>query len=247
MVATREAFQPVAVRASSRWRFALRCAVDLQLLTIERFLAPRLARLRGRVLDAGAGEGPWRERLQDADYVGLDVDDAASFGMSRDSRIVYYDGRTMPFEAASFDHALSVEVLEHVRDPALFIGELARVVRPGGTLLMTVPWSARLHHLPHDYQRFTRFGLERLLADGGFVDVVVVERGNDVAVIANKLTVAMVVLARTTDASLAWRWPLALLLAPLAAGFVVAAHVALAAGLGSRLDPLGYAVTAVRP
>lgn len=56
-----EAFKPLAVRppSSNPRLFAVRCAVDLQLLTLVRFLQPVLARLRGRVLDVGAGEAPW--------------------------------------------------------------------------------------------------------------------------------------------------------------------------------------------
>lgn len=246
--ASKEAFQPIALRAPGEapWLFALRCVVDFQVLTIHRFLRPRLARLEGRVLDVGAGQSPWRAMLSRADYVGIDVERADDFGMRRNPAVVHYDGRIIPFPDGAFDHVLCVEVLEHVDDAEAFVCELARVLGPGGSLVLTIPWSARLHHLPHDYRRYTRHGLQRLLAGAGFRDIEIGERGNDVAVVANKLIVIGLSLVRARGGAVLWRWPLALLLAPVTAAFIVAAHVSLVAGLGSRHDPLGYGVVAIR-
>jgi SAM-dependent methyltransferase len=167
--------------------------------------------------------------------------------MERNSRIVYYDGITIPFPDATFDHVMCSEVLEHVPDADAFLAELSRVVRAGGSILLTIPWSARLHHLPHDYRRLTRYGLVALVRAAGFDGIRVEERGNDVAVVANKLIVMLIRLIIPKPAiRLAWTWPLALLLAPVAIAFLVAAHVALIFGLGSRDDPLGYGMVAFK-
>jgi SAM-dependent methyltransferase len=244
-----ESFRPIAVRPPTEnpALFRIRCFVDLQVLTVHRFLRERLRACQGRVLDVGAGEAPWRDLLKHADYVGVDVEEAKDFGMRQRSDIVYYDGNTLPFEAASFDHVLCTEVLEHVPDPARFLRDVNRVLRKGGTLILTVPWSARLHHTPHDYTRFTRYGLHPLLQSAGFSDIVIEERGNDIAVIANKLIVVTVRLLRPTKSINAiWTWPLAILLAPPALVSLVAAHAAMLLRLGSRDDPLGYGVVAVK-
>lgn len=244
-----EAFKPIAVRSASEnpTAFAVRCAVDLQLLTLVRFLRPLLSAFRGRVLDVGAGEAPWREWILHAQYVGLDVDSADDFGMKRREDIVYYKGGEFPFPDASFDHVLSVEVIEHVPDPARFLAEVTRVLRKGGSLVLTVPWSARLHHLPHDYSRFSRFALCAMLEYAGYTNISVEERGNDVAVLANKLIVLSIRLLRPARAShVPWSWPLALLVAPFAAGFLLAAHLAIRRGWGSAEDPLGYGVVGVK-
>lgn len=244
-----ETFKPIAVRspADNHFLFAIRCVLDLQLLTIYRFLYRKVPMWRGRVLDVGAGESPWRDLMKGVEYVGADVDSAGEFGMRLNLGIHYYDGVRLPFSDASFDHVLCVEVLEHVPHPERFLADLLRVLRPGGSLLMTVPWSSRLHHLPHDYSRFSSYRLAALLDTTGFSAVRIVERGNDIAVIANKLLVLTIRLLRPRlwFHSL-WTWPLAVVASPGTLGFLLAAHVALLFGLGSKEDPLGYGLTAVK-
>lgn len=175
-----EVFQPIAVRPPSenRFLFWMRCLVDLQLLTIFRFLVLPLRLCQGRVLDVGAGEAPWRDLLpMEVEYFGVDADLSGEFGMRRHSNITYYDGKRLPYNDESLDHVLCIEVLEHVPDPLAFLADLKRVLRQGGSLILTVPWSARLHHLPHDYSRFTRFGLLALLETVGFSGPFVVPCG----------------------------------------------------------------------
>ena len=196
----REQFQPISVKspADHPLLFRLRCLVDLQLATIAAHLRPALAEIEGDVLDVGAGESPWRAWLRsNVRYTGIDVGNSDEFGMKRNAGdIVYYDGTVMPFEDARFDAALCIEVLEHTTDPRLLLTEIARVLKDGGTLLLTVPWSARRHHIPHDYHRFTRERLMQLIGQSGFVDVRVKERGSDIGVIANKLVVLSIRLLR---------------------------------------------------
>ncbi|TPG48687.1 SAM-dependent methyltransferase [Rhodanobacter glycinis] len=247
----REGFQPISVKpaADHPYLFWLRCVVDLQLGTIVKNLRPALAQLTGRVLDVGAGQSPWRAWLPRAtSYQGLDVGNAHEFGMDHDRPdIVYYDGKLMPFDDSTFDSALCIEVLEHSEDPQLLIAEIARVIKSKGTLLLTVPWSARLHHLPHDYHRFARGRLQALLMQAGFDNIEIRERGNDVGAIANKLTVLTIRLFRPDRAiHMLWGFPLGLICAVLAAAFIVAAHCSDALAMGSREDPLGYFVRATR-
>ena len=245
-----EVFQPIAVRPPSENRlfFWVRCLVDLQLLTILGFLVPPLSSCRGRVLDVGAGESPWRDLLPvGGEYIGVDADLSGEFGMRHQSNITYYDGKRLPYDDSSFDHVLCTEVLEHVADPLVFLADLQRVLRHGGSLILTVPWSAQLHHLPYDYGRFTRFGLVELLNTAGFTCVTVEERGNDIAVIANKLIVLMIRLLRPRRwFNCFWTWLLAEILLPLTGVFLGAAHVALLLRVGSKEDPLGYGVIAVK-
>lgn len=243
-----EDFKPIPIRRDDgvlgRLLFAVRMLGDLQLLTCTRFLAPCLGRMRGSVLDVGCGEMPFRGLLgPDARYTGIDVPQADDFGMRHHADIVAFDGHRIPFPDASFDHVLCTEVLEHASDPTGLVGEMRRVLRSGGTLVATVPFAARVHHAPHDFHRFTRFALAGLFAD--FTAVEVVERGDDLAVIANKLIVVCARLARPKPPmSLLWRWPLLLLLAPFAVLALAIAQASLIFGWGSRMDPLGYGILA---
>ncbi|MBR0655825.1 class I SAM-dependent methyltransferase [Roseomonas arctica] len=216
--------------------------VDLQLLTCTRFLAPRLAQWQGAVLDVGCGEMPFRGLLgAGARYTGIDVPAASDFGMARHPEVLPFDGVSIPFGDGHFDHVLCTEVLEHAEAPEALVAEMRRVLKPGGTLLITVPFAARVHHAPHDYHRFTRFRLARLL--DGFAEVSVEERGDDLAVLANKLIVIGMRLARP-ELALLWRLPALLVLAPVAGVALAVAHGSLWGGWGSPMDPLGYGAEA---
>lgn len=94
----------------------------------------------------------------------------------------------LPFADGQFDAVCLMEVLEHVHAPARAIDEIYRVLRPGGTLIFSVPFLFPLHDRPYDYYRFTRYGLELLLRS--FETVNVVERntyGEAVAVLMMRL------------------------------------------------------------
>lgn len=248
---TTEQFQPVAVRPPSQGQlaFKVRCFFDLQLDSICHALRPAMRELSGTVLDVGAGQSPWREWLPDgARYIGIDVENASEFGMRpQQADVIYYDGQTIPFPDQHFDAAFCIEVLEHVPVPEKLIGELARVLSDDATLLLSVPWSARRHHIPHDYHRFTPERLHDLLSSGGFANINITERGNDISVIANKLLVLTVRLLRPKRAaSLLWTFIPGVLCGGLTLGFVLAAHCAARFDLGAKEDPLGYFVKARR-
>ncbi len=120
-----------------------------------------------RVLDAGAGESRHAPLFARQHYVALDsaIGDAA-WDYSRLN--VLGDLESLPLASASFDAALSVVVLEHTREPKRVLAETARVLRSGGRLLIVVPQEWELHQHPHDYFRYTRYGLEYLLRCSGF-------------------------------------------------------------------------------
>lgn len=245
----RESFKPIPVRRDGSLRSALmffaRQWLDLQLLTCVWFLRPRMARLQGRVLDVGCGEMPFRSFLSGGvHYQGLDVAEAVSFGMRTHPDIALFDGVRIPFPDNSWDGILCTEVLEHAVEPQRLIAEMLRVLRPGGMLLLTVPFAARVHHAPHDYRRFTRYCLHAMLAD--FASIEVVCRGNDYAVIANKL---IVLIARLLTGG-SWMTRLVAIpfvltvLVPLTVPVFIVAHISMRLNWGSQDDPLGYGCSA---
>jgi SAM-dependent methyltransferase len=124
---------------------------------------------RGNLLDVGCGTKPYRPLFSVLSYEGLEIDtDRARAAGFADH---YYDGETMPFPDQSFDSIICNQVLEHVFNPDFFIGELSRVLRPNGKLIVTVPFVWDEHEQPFDYARYSSFGLRHLLAGGGFKTV----------------------------------------------------------------------------
>jgi ubiquinone/menaquinone biosynthesis C-methylase UbiE len=87
-----------------------------------------------RVLDAGAGEGNYREQFARQRYCGVDLGIGdASWDYSRLN--VIGDLEKLPFRCESFAACVNVVTLEHVREPKAVLVELARVLAPGGRLL----------------------------------------------------------------------------------------------------------------
>src|SRR5437764_602685 len=127
-------------------------------------LAPNV---RGKVLDVGCGSKPYRELFTVDSYIGLDT--ARSGHDHSHSQVdVEYDGEVFPFADAEFDSVVCFQVLEHVFHPEQFLGEIRRVLRPGGKLLLTVPFVWDEHEQPYDFARYSSFGLRHLLEAGSF-------------------------------------------------------------------------------
>lgn len=77
-------------------------------------------------------------------------------------------GEPLPLPSAAFDTVLLTDVLEHLPYPDRLWAELRRVTRPGGTLILGVPFMYWLHEIPHDYHRYTEHRLRLFCADHGF-------------------------------------------------------------------------------
>jgi SAM-dependent methyltransferase len=165
----------------------LRRFFDLQAGSIWRDLSVLLSKASGTVVDVGCGAQPYRSLLsRGITYIGIDTEEAKSaFGYDTlDTR--YYDGYTWPVDNACADVVLATETLEHVPDPRQFVHEAFRTLRPGGNIILTVPFAARWHFIPYDYWRFTPAGFTLVLEEAGFAEVKVYARGNAITVACYK-------------------------------------------------------------
>jgi SAM-dependent methyltransferase len=140
-----------------------------------------------RVLDAGAGECIYRPLFEGKRYVSADrgVGDA---GWDYTALDALADLERVPFASATFDFVLCTETLEHVARPATVLAELRRVLKPGGTLALSVPFLHPVHQAPHDYYRYTPYGLRHLLAEAGFGAVEVTASGGYFTFLTDQLS-----------------------------------------------------------
>ncbi|HEX5924238.1 MAG TPA: class I SAM-dependent methyltransferase [Baekduia sp.] len=189
---TSERWQPPAFVApttlAGRLAAWARRLLDLQAASAWNDLKQLLPDAHGDVLDVGSGAQPYRPLLpEDARYRAIDVRIAGeAFGYDMPDT-TYFEGDVWPVEDASVDVVLATETLEHVPDPAAFLAEARRVLRPGGRLILTVPFAARWHYIPHDYWRYTPSSLRNLFEAAGLGDVVVHARGNEVTIACYKV------------------------------------------------------------
>jgi SAM-dependent methyltransferase len=142
----------------------------------------------GSLLDLGCGRAPlfgvyskyatavtcvdWGESLHDNPYTDAMTDLNAA----------------LPFPDASFDTVLLSDVIEHVYLPHKLWGEMSRVLRPGGHILLNTPFYYCLHEQPHDYFRLTEFSLRRMALDSG-LNIVTVESLGGVLSILGDITI----------------------------------------------------------
>lgn len=130
-------------------------------------LEPLAAELRvpaaGRVLDYGCADVPYRGWFPPgADYV------AADLPGNPDATLELRGDGTVPLADESVDAVLSTQVLEHVTDPARYLAECLRVLRPGGRMLLSTHGLMVYHPDPDDYWRWTGAGLRRAVREAGF-------------------------------------------------------------------------------
>ncbi|UYO93967.1 class I SAM-dependent methyltransferase [Pollutimonas sp. M17] len=124
--------------------------------------------LRGsKVLDFGCGERPFEFYFSrfGAQAVACDLQQNR-FGTV--DVVLDRKAPKLPFEAGTFDAICLFDVLEHIEDDLALLGELHRILKNDGLLLLSVPFMYRFHEIPHDYRRYTPTGLQFVLTRSGF-------------------------------------------------------------------------------
>jgi SAM-dependent methyltransferase len=125
----------------------------------------------GRTLDVGAGGFSRYEKFfNSSEYVKMDIG-------ADDNLDVVGSADNIPLDDNSFDSVVSTQVFEHLRDPFKAATEIARVLKTGGVCLLTVPQWNELHEEPHDYYRYTKFGISEIFEKRGFETIVIDQRG----------------------------------------------------------------------
>ncbi|UZE48100.1 class I SAM-dependent methyltransferase [Rhodopseudomonas sp. P2A-2r] len=143
---------------------------------------------RGVVLDAGAGRMAWRSVLRPL----------ATHYISTDYNVEHQDltfcadlQGAIPLADQSVDTIFCCSVMEHTPEPWRVLPEFYRILRPGGHVVLSVPFMYYLHGWPHDYFRFTRFGLTRLAEQAGFTVVRQMNGGGIVLMACQAISMAI--------------------------------------------------------
>ncbi|RZK29769.1 MAG: class I SAM-dependent methyltransferase, partial [Hymenobacter sp.] len=130
------------------------------------FIKQQAPQMQGKVADIGCGTKPYQHYFTAAaSYTGFDL-------AADQQADVVFDGKLIPATNGSFDNAISSEVLEHVFWPKEWLQEINRILKMDGLLLLTCPFMFQEHEAPHDYGRYSSYGLRHLLQQQGFEVIV---------------------------------------------------------------------------
>jgi SAM-dependent methyltransferase len=149
----------------------------------------------GSILDVGCGLKPYENvlRQREALYWGVDYPVTLANAHGMVSRAdVFADCLRLPFGSGTMDNVVCTQVLEHVREPGILVGEMARVLRPGGRLLLSAPMAWPLHEEPFDFYRFTVYGFRHLFQTAGLEIVKELERAQGVYALGQLFLTLMV-------------------------------------------------------
>lgn len=141
-----------------------------------------------RILDAGAGEQPFKKFCSHLNYVAQDFAQYDGKGDGKGLQMgswnqtqldLVSDITAIPEPDESFDAIMCVEVFEHLPNPLLALKEFSRLLRSGGQLIITAPFCSLTHFAPyHFYTGFNRYFYETHLSAHGFEVVEMQENGN---------------------------------------------------------------------
>ena len=144
----------------SRKYFSPSCYAD-SIVTVHALLV----HLQGKCIDIGCGDMPFRSLIEERvnQYDSIDIERRTSnvkyLGDIQDMNMIDND---------NYDSALCLEVLEHVPNPFKALSEIHRILKKGAKLVCSAPHLSRLHEEPHDYYRYTKYGLRYLFENSGF-------------------------------------------------------------------------------
>lgn len=168
-------FEPRAWQDSSDQAF-------IGISLIERSIALCAPELVGDLLDVGCGQQPYVSY-----FTRLTSKRACDFDDKRGTLDFTCPADRIPLPDGSLDSILCTEVLEHVPDPLAVWREFARLLRPGGKVLLTTPMYWPGHEEPYDFHRYPEYGLRRLANESGFEVLKLIPRGGAWAVLGQVL------------------------------------------------------------
>ena len=121
----------------------------------------------GRLIDLGCGNAPLYVKYKQCVSSVTCVDWGNSAHKNEYVDVECDLTKKLPFDECSFDTIIMSSVLEHIPEPALLWAEIARILKPGGRILMDTPFYYPLHEIPYDYYRYSNYALRRFAESHG--------------------------------------------------------------------------------
>ncbi len=131
-----------------------------------------------KILDAGAGELKYKKFCTHLDYVSQDFGQYDGHGNREGNQEGSWDNSKLdivsditkiPVKSGSFDAILCIEVFEHIPDPISALKEFSRILKPGGKLILTVPFCSLTHFAPYYFQNgLSKYWYQKFLPQFGF-------------------------------------------------------------------------------
>ena len=115
-----------------------------------------------KILDVGAGHGDFASLYKNRLHIALDVYPYPEVDIVCDLL------KVVPFKPSSFDMVLLMNVLEHVYNPVAYLKVIKQILKPGGVVIVAIPFMLKIHQAPFDFGRYTHFALEKVGQELGF-------------------------------------------------------------------------------
>lgn len=149
------------------------------------------------ILDAGAGELQYKRLCNHLKYTSQDFGQYDGTGNSEGLQTKKWDNSKLdivsditkiPVKDISFDAILCIEVFEHISEPALAVKEFSRIIKPGGTLILTAPFCSLTHFAPYYFANgYSKYWYEKILAENGFTIEEINFNGNFFSYLAQEI------------------------------------------------------------
>ena len=170
------------------------------------FILTQLAQeghINGTLYDLGCGEMPYRDWLLEfADnYTGVDWSDTLH---KLKADIIADLNQSLPIKDEVANTVISLSVMEHLCEPQRFLNEAHRILKTEGTMVLQVPFMWWVHEAPHDYFRYTHYGLEYMFKKSGFTNITILPIAGFWSMWILKFNYQTVRLVRYSSS---WPWP----------------------------------------
>ncbi len=145
----------------------INAAIYLHFSTLSEDIQKYAKYAKGTLIDVGAGLAPYKSFFKNVKkYIKMD-----NFEYPGSKPDIIGDALNIPMKDKSVDSVFSSQVLEHIKDPQKMVNEIHRILKKDGVCILTTHMAQVLHGEPHDYFRFTEYGLRELFKKFSYVEI----------------------------------------------------------------------------